>query len=357
MLRFTPYLGIAAALALGALAISILGGTTMVHAPGTLTITDVSSASSTQTVSTPEKNTPPQQTPVSVPVASVQPAPESAAVINAKLDVSAVALRNALVNIICHVPAESGLRSISASGVFIDPKGIILTNAHVAQYFLLADRGVVCTIRSGSPATDRYHAALIYISPVWLQANQNVLTQTLPNGTGAYDFAFLAISKSATTNPPPNVFPSVQLAITPPTTGAPIALASYGAQFLDSSQIQSGLFPTIVFGSVKDVFTFAENTIDVLALGGSVAAQEGSSGGGVVDTSGNLVGTITTSTVSGSTDTRSLDAITASYIRAEYASETGSALDLLLSEPTATTIADFAPKIQALEAIITAGLP
>lgn len=99
------------------------------------------------------------------------------------------------------------------------------------------------------------------------------------------------------------------------------------------------------------------NTIDVLALGGSVAAQEGSSGGGVADASGKLVGTITTSTVSGATDTRSLSAISASYIRAEYANETGRALDLLLAKPTDTSINDFASQIKTLEAIITANLP
>jgi len=134
-------------------------------------------------------------------------------------------------------------------------------------------------------------------------------------------------------------------------------IASYGAQFLESSQVQSALFPTVVRGSVKDVFTFASSTIDVLALGGSAAAQEGSSGGGVSDASGVLVGTITTSTTEGATDTRSLTAITASYIRAEYAREMGQALDALLALPSATAIADFAPRIPALESLITAHLP
>ncbi|MEK7554293.1 MAG: hypothetical protein AAB517_02945, partial [Patescibacteria group bacterium] len=107
---------------------------------------------------------------------------------------------------------------------------------------------------------------------------------------------------------------------------------------------------------VKDVFTFATNTIDVLALGGSAAAQEGSSGGGVSNINSELVGTITTSTTKGTTDTRKLDAITSSYIRAAYASETGNALDFLLAQPTATSISNFAPKIPALESIITAQL-
>jgi S1-C subfamily serine protease len=261
------------------------------------------------------------------------------------------------VNIICYVPLGSALHSISGSGVFIDSKGIILTNAHVAQYFLLADKGASCTIRTGSPAADSYKAALIYLPATWVSANADILTTIEPSGTGEYDFAFLAVTKSVTRNALPASFPFVPLASSPPGTGTPIVIASYGAQFLESSQIQYSLSPTVVFGSVKDIFTFKANTIDVLALGGSAAAQEGSSGGGVADASGSLVGTITTSTTKGATDTRSLDAITTSYIRSAYASETGSALDLLLSLPTVLAIAAFAPQIPALAAILTAGLP
>ncbi len=282
---------------------------------------------------------------------SLPPVPTSA-----ELDAAASVLRNALVNILCYAPFGSGLHSISGSGVFISSKGIILTNAHIGQYFLFSDLGVSCTIRTGSPATDRYEADLMFISPAWVNTNPDVLTKASPIGTGEHDFALLAVTKSATRAALPASFPFISLAASPPFPGTPIIIASYGAQFLVSSQVESSLFPTIVFGSVKDVFTFALNTIDVLALGGSAAAQEGSSGGGVADASGELVGTITTSTVEGSTDTRSLDAITASYIRSDYASETGRPLDLLLAGSTTTAIADFAPQIPVLEAILTAHL-
>ncbi len=337
-----------------------------------LTLPEGKSATSTATTSetqqetpSPNKSTPPLKKPASVstpttPVAVTVPVPAQTplpAPSNAELDAAASLLRAALVNIICTVPAASGLHSISGSGIFVDPKGIILTNAHIAQYFLLADRGAVCTIRSGSPAVERYSAALMYISPLWLRANASVITQKEQSGTGEYDFALLAVSKSANRDALPDTFPSIPLAIAPVTTLTPVVIASYGAQFLDSSQIQSNLFPIVVFGSVKDVFTFAINTIDVLALGGSAAAQEGSSGGGVANAFGKLVGSITTSTVTGDTASRSLHALTASYIRAQYANETGSAIDLLLERPIATSLSTFAQKIPELGAIITAQLP
>jgi len=368
MSRLTPFLGILAGVTLGVLAVSFVGSRTVVESDAssklsliipTLTPSTEMSPAFVEATSTPKKVVPlKKETSKSVEPLPATPLPAPTPTTNVPVpDVVASELRGALVNILCYAPAGGSIHSISGSGVIIDPKGIIITNAHVAQYLLLKDRGVDCTIRSGSPALDRYEASLIYISPSWLRANPRVLTETLPNGTGEYDFALAAITKSTTRDSLPSTFPFLPLATRPSVTGVPVVIASYGAQFIASSQIQSSLFPTVVFGSVKDIFTFGTKTIDVIALGGSAAAQEGSSGGGVADAYGNLVGVITTSTVTGATDTRSLDAITASYIRAQYATETGSALDILLSKDTATSVAGYASQLSDLEAIITTGLP
>lgn len=395
MSRLSPYLGIFLALLTGIFIAAFSGGVT-VSPPPTLDATasssttlsvlpgfilppialpeievkeDTLSASSTIETPAPKKTKPrgeiatstpplaPAPTPVvaSTPVVSAAPAVASSG--DMGLDAAASVLREALVNIICYAPNGSKLHSISGSGVFIDSKGIILTNAHVAQYFLLASRGVSCTIRSGGPAIDKYKAALIYLPYAWVNANADILTKTEAIGTGEYDFALLAVTKSATSSDLPSSFPAISLAQLPPASGTPVVIASYGAQFLEAGQIQSSLYPTVVFGSVKDIYTFVLNTIDILALGGSAAAQEGSSGGGVADVSGTLIGTITTSTVQGATATRSLDAITASYIRSEYARETGASLDTLLAKPIATAVSDFAPQISALGSILTAQLP
>lgn len=381
MERLLPYLKPALAFAAGVVLFIVVSEFAAMPRPAprpvpvaSSTISVVTSTSSPATLPSPalvvatttEKHvTPKAVAPVKIakpaPTQVVQ-APAPVVVVNTpapsgSIDAAAPALRNALVNIMCYAPAGSGLHGMSGSGVFIDPKGIIITDAHVAQYFLLADRKVSCTIRTGSPAADTYKAALIYISPLWLRANPAVLTQAAPLGTGEYDFAFLAVTKSATAAALPTSFPYVSLAQVPPIPGTPIVIGSYGAQFLEANQIQSDLFPTIVFGSVKDVYTFKTNTIDVLALGGSVAAQEGSSGGGAVDALGALTGMITTSTVSGDTASRFLSAITASYVRSEYASEMALPLDFLLDQPTGLSVAGFAPHIPTLESIITANLP
>ena len=147
MSRFEPYLGIVAALLLGAF-LSVFSGSVTVERTAS-TVTSSSSISIEPDLALPKLEFPdlvpdtpiealttvpkkvawlvpettsapaPAPTPVSIPVLSQQS-------INESLDASASALRSALVNIICYAPAGSGLHSISGSGVFIDQKGIIL---------------------------------------------------------------------------------------------------------------------------------------------------------------------------------------------------------------------------------------
>jgi hypothetical protein len=270
------------------------------------------------------------------------------------IDAASATIRAALVNIICDAPTGLGIHSISGSGVIIDPRGIILTNSHIGQYFLLTDKGVSCVIRTGSPATDAYDAAPVFVSPAWLAANAASITEDAPTGTGEHDLSLLAITASASNAALPQSYPYVPLEKSESVLNEPVVIGSYAAQFLQSSAIEDDLSPTIVYGSIEAVYTFAVNSIDIVSLGGSAAAQEGSSGGGVVDASGELTATVTTSTTAGDTSTRELNAITASYIRRDYAAETGTTLDTLLAENPATMIRRFAPQIPALEAELTA---
>src|SRR3989338_8060445 len=217
LLRIAQYIGIAVAFVLGILILAPSGSVTVERAPAPTVptaSTTLSVAATTETPSpapdpvAPKKIIPPVPKPAlapppspvvtSAPVTVTVTAPVAPVVIdNVSLDSSALTLRTALVNIICYAPAGSSLRSISGSGVFIDSKGIILTNAHIAPNFLLKDRGVSCDIRAGSPATDRYEASLIYIPPAWVNANASILAKTAPRGTGEYDFALLCVTKSA----------------------------------------------------------------------------------------------------------------------------------------------------------------
>src|SRR3989344_433294 len=145
---------------------------------------------------------PPQTPKVTLPEAS--PAPLGLGVSAS----STTELIGTVVNILCLADTNSKLNSTTGSGVIIDKKGVILTNAHIAQYFLLP-REVACVIRTGSPARATYRAELIYLPPKWIEKNYTNITLEEPTGTGEDDYALLQITGNVSdTTLLPEEFPS-----------------------------------------------------------------------------------------------------------------------------------------------------
>ncbi|MDB5224873.1 MAG: hypothetical protein JWO43_495 [Candidatus Adlerbacteria bacterium] len=290
-----------------------------------------------------------------VPASPIPKAPATPAINPIELNTE---VRTALVNIYCTTRADGYLHPISGSGVFIDQRGVILTNAHVAQFFLLKDYptqdNITCVVRTGSPASPQYTAELLYISPQWIAANASQLGSAIQTGTGENDFAFLRVT--GTTNPNgtlPGVFPAVPLSSNIPDTGSSILAAAYPAGFLEGITIERNLYISSAFTTLEQLYTFdTPNTVDVLALKGSVVAQAGSSGGAAVDAStGKLIGLISTEIVAATTADRVLNAITINYIdRALAARGLGGIAGLLTGNITATAKvfnADVAPLLTA----------
>lgn len=284
----------------------------------------------------------------SAPESSAPPAP-----LVGNFDASAATLRAAIVNIVCSGEGLGTSDSISGSGVFVDARGIILTNAHIAQYFLLENnKEPGCLIRIGSPARPMYEASPLFISKSWLTENPSTLLTHNPTGTGENDFALIAVTKSATRDPLPTSFPSVEISKRDAARGEGVVVGAYPAQFLGSTNIAGSLYPTLAYASVVDLYTFKENTEDLISLGGNPAAQQGSSGGGVVGIDGTLKGLIVTSTIEGATKDRELRAITPSHIRRSYSNETGNSFDEFLARAISENIVAFALEIPALRALI-----
>lgn len=308
--------------------------------PTAATSTKKEPATSTAPQTKPTVTAPTPPTPSATPVSA--PVSEPKSILNG----AAARLALASVNIICSPDSSTkSLNTISGSGVIIDPRGIILTDAHIGQFFLLQGQAAPytfrCVIRTGSPARNSYLAAPIYVSGAWIRANTAVITEHQPTGTGANDIALLGITSSATNSSLPSEFPYAPLSFVTSATGDPVVITSYAAQFLNATTIASGLTQTVVYTTIKDVFTFDTDTVDVLSLGGSIAAQEGSSGGGVAAPSGELVGVITTSTVTGDLTKRELHALTPSYIKRSVRSDTGNSFDSLLSGTVPNLIEGF----------------
>ncbi len=277
----------------------------------------------TKTASTTPKKLAAKPTKVAAPVSTSASTPQAAVNLTPLLSPEAINTdtRTKIVNILCSVSLGSGGRSISGSGVVVDARGVVLTNAHIGQYFLLSQvlgrQAADCVIRTGSPATPLYRATLLYLPPQWVDTNASQLTTEHALGTGEYDYAFLIIN--STTNPNaalPSSFPNIQMSGASPQTGENILVAGYPAGFLDSITIERNLYATSAFSKVGQQYTFDSNGyVDVISLGGTVVAQGGSSGGAVVRLyDGRLSGLIATATTGTTTADRDLNAITINYI-------------------------------------------
>ena len=76
--------------------------------------------------------------------------------------------RDAVVNLVCQ--DGDGNILTTGSGVIIDPKGVILTNAHVASDFLFTEEWspftnpYTCVVRTGDPAVYRYEVQTLYLT-------------------------------------------------------------------------------------------------------------------------------------------------------------------------------------------------
>jgi hypothetical protein len=245
--------------------------------------------------------------------------------------------RNALVNIICTTGVKS-LTPISASGIIIDQRGVILTNAHVGQYFLLERDPKIdidCNIRTGSPAKAKYKGELLYIPSSWIKDHAHQISESMPTGTGEHDWAILRITKTIGGSNLPSIFPYVSFDSREAAgfTDDAVLLASYPAGFVGGSTVLFNLFSASTITNIKKLYTFDTGSVDLLSLGGVIVAQGGSSGGAVMNAWNQLIGIIVTSSEAETTSDRDLRAITMSHVNTSIQKHLGTSLyDFLLED-------------------------
>lgn len=255
-------------------------------------------------------------------------------------------VRGAVVNIFCTSQVGATLSSITGSGIVIDPKGVILTNAHVGQYFLLKNYptpgALNCIIRAGSPAYPAYTAELLYLPPSWISANAQKIDDENPTGNGEHDYALLRVTGSANANVPlPASLTYLMPSFVERDAGTDVLIAGYAAGFLGGAQIAKDLYASSSYGKIREYYTYGGNTADLFSLGGSVVAQQGSSGGAVADLDGRLVGVVVTSTTAPDTASRDLRALALPYIARDFEHERGIGFAEFLSRDLAKEAAAF----------------
>lgn len=293
------------------------------------------------------------QTPESQ-VANLVTVPEETSYINTSQ--AHTDLKKALVNIYCTINTTKGHIPITASGVTISPDGVVITNAHVAQYILLSEfvtkDSIDCAVRTGSPARETYKPQILYISPEWVEDHAEDILESVPEGTGRDDYAFL-LPKNDEDVVFDFVSPEVsENGINP---GGATLLGAYPAGILDSLTIEKQLYAQTLKGEIKKVLTFGDDEIDVLSTGGTYLSQRGSSGGAVLDENGALIGIFVTSTQNKDLGGRDLRAITLSHIERSLRSYAGLSVKALMSGDVFEISHEFNEKVSPILADILLG--
>jgi S1-C subfamily serine protease len=241
----------------------------------------------------------------------------------------------AIVNIFCTFTTPTTIRTTTGTGFFVHSDGVILTNAHVAQFLLLETTDLLgeadCLIRKGNPAEPEYRAELLYIPPTWVQKNAALIDSKAPTGTGERDYALLYITESLDKkNPLPAKFPALAINsdfLPRSIKDVEVSAAGYPAGALLKNGPNSPLTPVVATTSVSELYTFGSNYADVFSIRGSKVGEEGSSGGPVVDERGLVIGMIVTKGDDQSDGPGSLRAISMSHVHRTILEETGFTLD------------------------------
>jgi S1-C subfamily serine protease len=239
-----------------------------------------------------------------------------------------------IVNIFCTFTTSTSIRTTTGTGFFIHEDGIIMTNAHIAQFLLLektdAFGDATCTVRTGSPAVARYEADLLYISPTWVQENASLVDDAAPMGTGERDYALLYVSGDVTGQSLPEKFPALPFDSELLPTSAresEVIAAGYPAKDLIERGSSAALYGKAAATTISELYTFGSNYADVFSVRGSEVGAQGASGGPIVDGDGEVIGMIATRGDDTADGEGSLRAITLSHINRSMKEESGFTLE------------------------------
>lgn len=255
--------------------------------------------------------------------------------------------KQSVVNIFC-VSTKGNMVSISTgSGVILNSNGIILTNSHVAENFLIPNKD--CSIRQGEIATDKYKASLVYINESWLKINAGVLFSQGGRGTGENDFALLSINSNNDGTAIDSNIPHTNINqenLTEQSVGKKILVAGYPAGTLGALSLRKFLTFTADVINISNVYTLDGTNVDVFETEPTRVGQHGSSGGGVFDSNNNLLGLIVS--VNDETGNSKINAISTTYINRAMRNDVGKNLEEFINTDKNTLIASFLLKQNSL---------
>lgn len=242
-------------------------------------------------------------------------------------------VQQATVNLYCKFKLGKKYFSTSGSGVFIDSRGVILTNAHVAQYFFIPpEKSTVkgtCSVRTGSPAQETYTAEVLYFPYAWAKENIVGTKKNTDKGTGENDAALLYVTGAEKNVILPTAFPALSIdTLTQTKTDTAVTVVGYPIEDLEFDDIRGRLPMSAASSTVTKVSGFTAGHSDLLTIASSAIGRAGVSGGPVLAASNSVIGIVATKSTA--KDDRTVRAISLPYIDRMVTSETGFTLRTLL---------------------------
>lgn len=264
-------------------------------------------------------------------------------------------LKVATVNIFCRMQRGGQIAHYTGSGVVIDPSGVILTNAHVAEHVMLEQAGHErCFIRTGSPAANSYKAKVVYLPSTWIYNNSNNLAYQNITGNGENDYAILKITERVSANAYDIPMPYIPVDSRILFIGDSLTLIGYPMLSQSVSFLESGLYSLEESSTVTSVSGYDGRSPDVITTSPTPLATNGSSGGAIISSDGKLVGLMDAATTDSYSGRPAIQGITISYIERSLATQ-GKSLSLIIANATNES-AVFALQIPILSATLMQGV-
>ena len=215
----------------------------------------------------------------------------------------------AVIQIFCRTPQEI----FAASGVIVNERGLILTNAHVGEVVKRSGEEN-CQARHGNPAERFAGIQIIFIADSALKIPETEVPQR--------DVAFLRLVG------PEEPFAVASIALAFVERGTTLLTLGYPSEFLEGITTTSN--SNLVFSSLRvDEYADVDDdktTAEAYVSKGGIALQQGSSGTALFQPSGPIVGLIFATTEGATTGDRQGIALTTPYIDKILRREAGQGL-------------------------------